>query len=128
MTAGLRLVTEDDAVQCMLCGQLAEQYADLCNRCAGVFSGLADRIARGAVADLTGDPDATVIPGQLTLPADDREGPLTVPELADVSAALDTDEWAGITLRTLERAWVFHSDQFSLPELRAMRAAAGRLS
>lgn len=133
MTRHLAAVPDPDAVQCLLCGRTAETYADLCNSCARAFSSMADRIAAGVVADLAAVADP-VLAGQLTLDDQDAEelegeGPLPPRLLAQVNAALYDGEWDHVTTRTLERAWVFHSPDYSLSDLRAMRAVVqGRAS
>jgi len=57
----------EDAPDCLLCGKGCETYADLCDRCAGVFARCADRIAARVAAALVSAADPEIIPGQLTL-------------------------------------------------------------
>lgn len=65
-----RLAAVPDEVpeyQCLLCGEEAETYVDLCDRCAAVFAATAARVAAATIAART---TVVIIPGQLALEND----------------------------------------------------------
>lgn len=72
MTRHLRAVGDapdpGQRYDCLLCGQDAETYADLCDHCARIVQSVADRVADRVLAG--GLPSITQVPGQLTMDDD----------------------------------------------------------